>query len=70
MKCEFSKIDENNNAEKHYYYDQSLERWAKTARRWHDIIDDKQMYDTEIRNKIVVERTITVWHTSQKMSTI
>ena len=24
-------IDENNNAEKHYYYDQSLERWAKTA---------------------------------------
>ena len=22
-------IDENNNVEKHYYYDQSLERWAK-----------------------------------------
>ena len=40
-------IDENNNVE-HYYYDQSLERWAKTARRWHDIMDNKQMYDTEI----------------------
>ena len=51
-------IDENNNVEKHYYYDQSLEQWAKTARRWHDIMDNKQMYDTEIRNKMVVERTI------------
>ena len=47
-------IDENDNIEKHRL-PYSLQKWSKTAQRWHDIMKSRQMYDTEIRNKTIIK---------------
>ena len=66
-------IDENNNIEKHYC-PYSLQNWSKTTQRWHDIMNSKQMYDTEIRNKTIIKDTISkislIRHLNKKHSLI